>query len=111
MPFDTFDLDATTEERHKSIEKTIRQVTIDDVKKLGDGLFKFADDPWREAFYSFLAEHPHATFYHAVTHDNVNIVYSSEGDKGIWFLPGSGLGPLQANGRRFMKEAAGRARA
>jgi hypothetical protein len=37
--------------------------------------------------------------------DGVNIVYCRDKDKGIWFLPGSGLGPLQATGRKVMKDA------
>jgi hypothetical protein len=36
--------------------------------------------------------------------DGVNIVYCRDKDKGIWFLPGSGMGPLQATGRKAMSE-------
>jgi len=36
--------------------------------------------------------------------DGVNIVYCRDQDKGIWFLPGSGMGPLQVTGRKVMKE-------
>jgi hypothetical protein len=45
-----------------------------------------------------------ATFHHAVTSDGVNILYCRDQDKGMWFLPGSGMGPLQARGRQIMKE-------
>jgi len=34
----------------------------------------------------------------------VNIVYCRDKDKGMWFLPGSGMGQLQATGRQIMKE-------
>ena len=64
----------------------------------------YADDPWRNAFFRFIAENPGATFYHAVTSDNVNIVYCRDEDKGMWFLPGSGMGPLQVGGKKIMKE-------
>jgi hypothetical protein len=67
-------------------------------------LFRYADDPWREGFFRFIAENPGATFHHAVTSDGVNIVYCRDQDKGRWFLPGSGMGPLQATGRQIMKE-------
>jgi hypothetical protein len=36
--------------------------------------------------------------------DGVNIVYCRDKDNGIWFLPGSGLGPLQATGRKAMSD-------
>jgi hypothetical protein len=39
-----------------------------------------------------------------VMSDGVNIVYCRDKDKGIWFLPGSGMGPLQATGRKAMSE-------
>ena len=105
MPFDKFDFESTKEERIKSIKKTIRPIGVDEVKKMGDQLFKFADDPWRSAFFGFIAEHPNASYHHAVTHDQVNILYCQENDRGIWFLPGSGLGPLQANGKKAMSDA------
>jgi hypothetical protein len=34
----------------------------------------------------------------------VFLYYRAE-DKGLWFLPGSGKGPLSAGGRQMMKEA------
>ena len=105
MPFDKFDLDSTTEERIASIKKTIRSINVDEVKKMGEQLFKYADDPWRNAFFHFVAEHPTATFYHALTHENVNILYNPDSDKGIWFLPGSGMGPLQNLGKKVMSDA------
>ncbi len=70
----------------------------------GNEIFRYADDPWREAFFRFIAENPGATFHHAVMSDGVNIVYCRDQDKGMWFLPGSGMGPLQATGRRMMSE-------
>jgi hypothetical protein len=39
-----------------------------------------------------------------VTSDGVNILYCRDKDKGMWFLPGSGMGPLQAKGRQTMKQ-------
>jgi hypothetical protein len=65
-----------------------------------------AKDPWRESFFRFIAENPGATYHHAVTSDGVNIVYCRDQDKGTWFLPGSGVGPLQIRVDRswIMKE-------
>src|SRR4051794_24850911 len=107
MPFEKFDLESITEERIKSINKTIRSVSRDEVKKMGDQLFKYADDPWRDSFFRFVNEHPSASFHHALTSENANVLYCDDLDKGIWFLPGVGLGPLQAKGRKAMKDAIG----
>ena len=32
-------------------------------------------------------------------------LYSHDNDKGLWYLPGSGIGPLLVAGRQIMKEA------
>jgi hypothetical protein len=104
MPFEKFDLEALTKERRKAIAKSIRIVSTEELKKIGEEIFRYAEDPWREAFFRFIAENPGATFHHAVTSDNVNIVYCRDKDKGMWFLPGSGMGPLQARGKKVMKE-------
>ena len=104
MPFEKFDLEALTKERRKAIAKSIRTVSTEVLKKIGEEIFRYAEDPWREAFFRFIAENPGATFHHAVTSDNVNIVYCRDKDKGMWFLPGSGMGPLQARGKKVMKE-------
>ena len=104
MPFDKFDLENLDKDRRKAIAKSIRTVSVDELKRIGEEIFHYADDPWREAFFKFIAENSGATFHHAVMSDGVNIVYCRDKDKGIWFLPGSGMGPLQATGRQTMKE-------
>ena len=104
MAFEKFDLENLDKERRKAVAQSIRPISAEELKKLGGELFRFADDPWREAFFRFIAENPGATFHHAVTSDGVNIVYCRDQDKGMWFLPGSGMGPLQATGKKLMKE-------
>src|SRR5881409_4530287 len=104
MAFEKFDLGNLDKERRKAIAKSIRTISVEGLKKLGGELFRYADDPWRETFLRFIAENPGATFHHAVMSDGVNIVYCRDEDKGIWFLPGSGMGPLQATGRKMMSE-------
>ena len=104
MALEKFDFEHVTEERRKSMAKTIRPISLEELKKLGEGLFKFADDPWREAFFRFLAENPGSTFHHGVASDGVNVVYCRDKDKGIWFLPGRGMGPLQPRGRKLVSD-------
>src|SRR5437867_12167432 len=104
MPFEKFVLESLDKERRNGIANSIGTISVEGRKRLGGELFRFADDPWRETFFRFIAENAGATFHHAVTSDGVNIVYCRDKDKGMWFLPGSGMGPLQATGRQIMKE-------
>jgi hypothetical protein len=106
MPFEKFE-DAQTidKERRKAITKSIRIISVEELKKLGEEMFNDPDRPWRETFLQFIAEYPGATFYHASAGEGVIFVYSRDGDKGLWYLPGSGLGPLSEGGRRLMKKA------
>jgi len=94
MPFEKFDLENLDKERRKAIAKFIRTISAEELKKLGEGIFHYADDPWRETFFRFIAENRRATFHHATTSDGVNIVYCRDKDNGMWFLPGSGMGAI-----------------
>ena len=105
MPFDKFvDFETLSKERRAAIAKSIRSITTEELKQIGDKLFPYAGDAWRDKFFQFIADNPSATYHHAVTQDGVNVVYCREKDKGIWFLQSRGLGPLQARGRKTMKE-------
>ena len=104
MPLDKFDFEQISKERRESIAKTIRTASADELKKLGDQIFPHVDDPWREAFLGFIAQNSGATFHHATTSDGVHILYCREKDKGMWFIPGTGKGPLQERGRQTMRQ-------
>ena len=106
MPFDKFeDAEAIDQDRRKAIAKSIRIISVEELKKLGEEMFDDPDRPWRETFFQFIAQHSGATFYHASAGEGVIVVYSRDGDKGLWYLPGSGIGPLPEDGRQLMKEA------
>ena len=109
MPFDKFvDIEAINKERRKAITKSIRIISVEELKKLGEEIFDSPDRPWRQTFLSLIAEHPGATFYHASAGEGVIFLYSHDQDKGLWYLPGSGLGRLPEGGRQMMKEAIAR---
>ncbi len=106
MPFDKFvDSETINKERRKAITKSIRIISVEELKKLGEEIFDSPDRPWRQTFLSLIAEHPGATFYHASAGEGVIFLYSRDQDKGLWYLPGSGMGPLSVAGRQIMKEA------
>ena len=103
MPSENLNMEELTDERRQAIENSIRTISLDELKALGDKLFPFLDHPWREKYYSFLTENANCTFHHATTRDGIHFVYCQEKDQGIWFLPGSGRGPLQETGRKIFK--------
>ena len=110
MPFEKFeDAAAIDNERREAIKKSIRIISVEELKKLGEEIFDSPDRPWRDAFLELIAENPGATFYHASAGEGVIFLYSRDSDKGLWYLPGSGLGPLSVGGRKIMKEAIGAA--
>jgi hypothetical protein len=104
MPFDTFDMEEISEGRRKAIAASIRTIGVDELKALGEKLFPGVDHPWREKFFSFISENAGATFYHATTHDDVQVIYCHDKSKGMWFLPGSGMGPMQPKGLATLKQ-------
>jgi hypothetical protein len=104
MKFEKFDLESLDKERLKAAAESIRTMDVEELRPLGEELFPLADDPYRERFFRFIAENPGATVHHAVTSDDVNILYCREKDKGMWFVPKTGMGPLQERGREIMKE-------
>ena len=111
MPFEKFeDAEAIDNERRKAIAKSIRIISVEELKKLGEEIFDSPDRPLRQTFLSLIVVHPGATFYHASVGEGVIFLYSQDQDKGLWYLPGSGLGRLPEGGRQMMKEAIAGAR-
>jgi hypothetical protein len=106
MPFEKFeDAEAIDKERRKAIAKSIRIISVEELGKLGDEIFDSPDRPWRQTFLQLIEENPGGTFHHADAGEGVIFLYCRDVDKGLWYLPGSGLGPLSQEGRKLMKEA------
>src|SRR5258708_36519580 len=92
-------------EGSKAIPKSIRIISVEELKKLGEEIFDSPDRPWRQIFLSLIAEHPGATFYHASAGEAVIFLYSRDQDKGLWHLPGSGMEPLSVPGGADIQKA------
>ena len=103
MP-DNFNMDDLTDARRKAIAESIHPISVEELKALGEGLFPTHDHPWREKFFGFISENAGATFHHATTHDRVHIIYCRDKDRGMWFLPGLGMGPIQPKGLAILKQ-------
>lgn len=104
MPSDTASFAEITDARRRSIAATIRTISTEEVKALGEGLFPYLDHPWREKFFDFLDTHADAIYHHALTDDGYHILYCQSQNRGIWFTPGSGVGPLQEKGLAALAE-------
>ena len=101
-------MDDLNEERRKGITETIHTIGTDQLKSLGEGLFPYMDHPWRTTFFNFVEENAASTFHHATTDDGIHFIYCGAKGKGMWFMPGSGMGPLQAKGFKILKEIVGK---
>jgi len=110
MERENLDINSITDERRKAIEQTIESVGPDQLKKVGDELFRYFDDPWREKYFQFIHENSGSSFYHASTKDGIQFLYCHDKNRGIWFIPGTGLGPLQAAGLAILKHTVERGR-
>jgi hypothetical protein len=107
MPFEDMDMERVTLVRRKAIEKSIRTITLGELKELGDELFPFIDHPWRQKYFDFLVENAGATYHYAVTSDHIHIIYCEERERGMWFVPGHGMGVMQAKSLAILKEIVG----
>ena len=104
MEYENLDIGSITEARRNAIKQSIRAVDLQTLKSLGETLFPTFDNPWREVFFEFLKENSGSTFYRAMTSDRYEIIYCPAKEKGIWFIPESGMGPLQPKGVKILKE-------
>ena len=106
MPFDKFvDMETVSEERRKAIHGSLGTMSLVELHQLVKELSDFEGDPSQENFVRVIEAHPEASFYRAVTQEGAIILYCPGENSGVWFLPGSGMGPLPEEAKRHMKEA------
>jgi len=103
MPNDDWPQDMM-ELRRAAIRKTIRRVPLEELTSLGEERFPVVSDPWCERYFTFLKEHKTAKFYRAEIGATAEIVYCREPSKGMWFMPGFGMGFLRQRGLEAMEE-------
>jgi len=99
------DLETTMQHRRKAVLESIQQVPIEKLTAMESQIFPYFEHQWREPFEQFLKEHPGCTFYHANAGEGIQVIYCPSADRGMWFIPKGGLGLLQPNGLKIMKEA------
>jgi hypothetical protein len=107
MPFDKLKYpEELWEERRKAVRESLRVITIDELEDiLRQHEEEFIGNPWRDEFLRLMREQPQASFYFALPQQDAVVYYCRDADFGVWVLPNSGMGPLDATGKRIMKEA------
>jgi hypothetical protein len=107
MPFDEFKLpEELWKERQKSVHGSLATITVEELKNIvKKHEEEFVANPARDEFLRLMAEQPQASYYTAVPQKDVVVYYCRDADFGVWVLVGSGIGPLDAHGKRLMKEA------
>ena len=98
------DLTSINESRRQALADTIQPATLEELRALGERLFPFLDHPWRRQYFEFLEQNPDSRYFKAATDDGVGVLYCQEHNRGIWFIPGSGIGILQEAGLKVLAE-------
>jgi hypothetical protein len=105
MSPDPFEIQNLHEARAKSIAETIQPISVDELKTIGEQLFPYLDHPWRQQYFQFVSDNANCAFHHATTHDGIEIFYCKDQNRGMWFMPGSAMGPLQEMGLEALQAA------
>ena len=103
MEAENCDFKSIMDARRKSVENSIRPISIDELKSLEESLFRDAGDVWYEPFRQFVDENRHSTFFHATADDQIQVVYCREKEKGIWFIPERAIGILDGKPLEILK--------
>ncbi|HSI65412.1 MAG TPA: hypothetical protein VLE43_19960 [Candidatus Saccharimonadia bacterium] len=98
------DINTINEVRRQALADTVQPATIEELRAMGEKFFPFLDHPWRRQYFQFLDDHPDSKYFRASTDDGVGVLYCEEHNRGIWFIPGSGIGILQETGLKAMSE-------
>ena len=104
MPPENLSPDTITAARRIGLAGSIRTVSYGDLKALGEELFPVTDEPTRGNYFKFISDNSNTIMHHATTNDGIHVVYCPEKNKGMWFVPGTGSGPLQTKSLRIVKE-------
>ena len=104
MEPENLDIESIMSDRRHAVEESIREVSVAELQALGTKLFPDVTHPWLGKYHSFLEENQGSIFYHGTTNERIHVVYCRSKEKGIWFIPGVGIGILQEQGLKVMRE-------
>ena len=106
MPLHEFaDMQRVSEELRKAIQESMQRIPVAELRKIVEELSEFEGDPMHQKLREIIQTHPEDSFYRAVTQEGAIILYCPGENTGVWFLPGSGMGPLPEEAERHMRQA------
>ena len=103
MEQENLDIENITETRRSAIAKSIREISINELKSVADSLLN-ARHTWIDPLFQLIEEDAGNTFFHAKANDRIEIIYCRAKEKGIWFIRGTGLGYMLAKDLNIVKE-------
>ena len=104
------DLSSINEVRRQALAETIQPATLEELRAMGEQMFPYLDHPWRQLYFQFLEQNPDSRYFKASTDDGFGVLYCQEHNRGIWFIPGAGVGILQETGLKILSEITKKAR-
>jgi hypothetical protein len=104
MPNENLNIKEVMESRRHAVEESLHTISAAELKALTDELFPDVTHPWLEKFLAVVNDPTSGTFHHAVTDDRIHLLYCRDRNIGMWFIPGSGKGPLQPEQLKIMRE-------
>lgn len=104
MVTETFNVAAIKDGWRREVERTIRKISAEELTAHWERLSSDHSHPWSEPLRRLIDKNGESTFYHAMTIDQIQFIYSQAGEKGYWFLPGIAIGIMQTSALNAMKE-------
>jgi hypothetical protein len=77
---------ATLSGRKESARRTLRQVSIEELRALSMELFADRAHPFAEPFSQFIEEHRSETAVRGETSDGISFLYYPRSNRGIWYM-------------------------
>jgi hypothetical protein len=104
MEHENLNIKEILESRRHAVEESLSTISSAELKALTDELFPSADHPWLEKFSEVISDPASGTIHHAMTDDHIHVLYCHDKNIGMWFIRGSGKGPLQPEQLQIMRE-------
>jgi hypothetical protein len=104
MEHENLNIKEVMESRRHAVEESLNTISSAELKALTDELFPDVTHPWLEKFLEVINDPASGTFHHAMTDDRIHVLYCHDKNIGMWFIPGSGKGPLQPEQLKIMRE-------
>jgi hypothetical protein len=73
-------------QRKESARRTLREVSTEELRALGEQLFPDSTHPFAEPFSKFIDEHASEKAVRGETSDRVSFVYYPRANRGIWYM-------------------------